>query len=110
MASRTIKLVQGDANIAVEFTLTDKESGDAIDVSASTVTLYYRKSDESALRATVVCTFSSDGSDGRCIATLPEACMEDEGAYQGEVEILTGSQKQTMFDLLNFTVREQLQV
>jgi hypothetical protein len=111
MSRQTIHLVQGDQNIDVDITLTDKANDNApIDVSASTVRLFYRKLGADALTATVVCTQPNGGTDGLVRATLPAACMVDVDVYEGEFEIETGSKKQTVYDKLKFKVREQLEV
>lgn len=111
MSRDTILLVQGDQNIDIDITLTDKSNGDApIDVSASTVRLFYRELGADELTATVVCTMPNGGTDGLVRATLPAACMAEAGVYEGEFEIETGSKKQTVYDKQKFKVREQIEV
>lgn len=106
--SDTVKLVQGDADVDIEVTLTDQSDGSAIDISAADVLLFYRKVGASALTATVVCT--KPGAIGKVIATLPAVCMAESGAYVGEFQLTTGSKIQTVNQKQKFRVREQLEV
>lgn len=112
MAARnTILLVQGDANVDIDVTLTDKSNGDAaIDLTSSDVVLYYRAADGTTLTATIACTKPSGGSDGLVRATLPAACMSVSGPYEGEFEVTTGSKVQTVYDIQKFKVRDQIEV
>ncbi len=109
--SDRILLVQGDVDVDIDITLTDKSNDDAaIDVTSSTVVLFYRAVGADALTATVTCSKPNGGGDGLVRATLPAACMADVGAYEGEFEIQTGSKKQTVYQKQKFQVREQLEV
>lgn len=109
--SGSILLVQGDANVEIDITLTDRSNNDAaINVSASTVRLYYKEIGADELTATVVCTLIGDGTDGGVRATLPAVCMEEAGSYEGEFEITTGSKVQTVYDKQKFKVRAQVEV
>lgn len=108
--SDTIKLVQGDFGHKLALTLTDPTTGAVINVSGTTVRLFFRKSDGTSLTATVVATFPTGGADGKVEFTWPNGALAAPGRYVGEVEIDTGTKKQTVFDLLKFKVRPQKEV
>jgi hypothetical protein len=111
MAMPAILLVEGDADIDIDITLTDKSNGDApIDVSSSVVRLYYIEQGGTALVATVVCTAPNGGADGLVRARLPAACMANPGLFEGEFEVTTGTQVQTVYDIQKFKVRDQREV
>jgi hypothetical protein len=106
-----IKLVQGDTAPDIDITLTDEDTGAAINVSngGDVVKLYFRKVGETTLEATITATKPNGGADGLVRFTWPSTALEDEGAYQGEIEItFSTGKKQTMYDILKFKVREQI--
>ena len=106
--AKTIKVVQGDANLAFTATITDDETGDPVDLSASTVRLYYREVGGSGTPITVNCTLPGGGTDGVVGATLPASCFVNAGSFEAEVEVTTGSQVKTVPKKQLFEVREQI--
>jgi len=103
-----VELVQGDQNVDVDFTVTDKNTGLAVNLSGSTVKLYYRKIGDTALTATVIGTLPGGGSDGKVRAALTAACMLNAGRYEGELEITIGTKIQTVRKKAKFDVRAQI--
>ena len=103
-----IKAVQGDANVLYTATLTLKGSGDPVDVSSSTVRLYYRKVGAAATIATVVGTKPNGGADGVVEFVLPDECFEQSGRYEAEIEVTTGAQVLTARKIITFDVRKQV--
>lgn len=106
--SDTVELVQGDQNVDVDFTITDKNTGLAVNLTGATVKLYYRKIGDTALTATVNCTLPGGGSDGKVRAALTAACMVTAGRYEGELETTIGSKIQTVRKKAKFDVRAQI--
>jgi hypothetical protein len=107
--STQIKLVQGDNRPNVKLTLTNAD-GSVLDVSAATaIVVYFRKAGAAATLATLACTKTNGGADGVIQFKFPGTTLNVEpGAYEGEVEItFSDGDKQTVYDLLKFTVRAQ---
>lgn len=105
-----ILLVQGDEGHSIEVVVED-DAGAAVDVSGATqVVLYFKKQGASALTATIVGAFSTDGTDGKVRFTWPAGALADDGKYEGEIEVQTLTKIQTVYPILKFKVRAQLQV
>lgn len=107
-----IKLVSGDFGHKLTVTLTDPGTGAVIDLTGSTVRLFFRQEGAGTLAATVVGTFpNGTGSDGKVDFTWPTPTVLATGEYEGEVEIAVGaSKKQTVYEKLKFKVRAQVEV
>jgi hypothetical protein len=102
-----IKLVQGDnlPNIEVLLTTADEVP---VDVSSATVVVYFRQAGELLVIATLPCTYKTDGVDGRILFNFPGDTLDIEpGAYEGEIELDFAGEKQTVYDVLKFSVRAQ---
>lgn len=116
--SHVHKVVQGDTLPVIYLTLRDAATGErndpdswaAIDVSAATaIVMYFRKVGSKTLLSTITVSTVTDGTDGRCYFTWPTGALAvDPGLYEGEIELTFGSDKQTIYELLKFKVREQL--
>lgn len=104
-----IKLVKDDNLPEITLTLTDTNTGNAIDLSASTtsVNVYFRAVGSTNVLATLSCSKVSGGSDGKVKFYFPNSTLNvDAGPYEGEIEINFNGQKQTVYDVLKFKVRE----
>lgn len=105
-----IKLVQGDNLPIVTLTLTDAQTGNAIDLSASTTTVVVklRSATGTSILSTLACTKTNGGADGVVSFSFPSTTLSiPAGQYQGEIEMSFNGQILTVFDLLQFTVRAQ---
>jgi len=104
-----IKLVQGDTKPALVCTITDENTGAAINLTGATVRLKFRLAGAETLTATVTGSVT-DGAAGQCAfypASAPEMLQGEPGDYEGEIEItFADSTVQTVYDLLKFRVRE----
>lgn len=104
-----IKLVQGDTKPALVCTITDENTGAAINLTGATVRLKFRLAGADTLTATVTGSVT-DGAAGQCAfypASAPEMLQGEPGDYEGEIEItFADSTVQTVYDLLKFRVRE----
>lgn len=108
--STNIKLVQGDNLPEVTLTLTDAQTGDAIDVSASTTTVVVklRAQNGTTVLSTLTCTKPNGGADGVVMFYFPGTTLDiAPGQYQGEIEISFNGQILTIYDLLQFTLRAE---
>lgn len=104
-----IKLVQSDNLPEITLTLTDNNTGNPIDLSVATTTVnvYFRAVGESTVLATLPCSKVNGGADGKVKFYFVGSTLNVEaGAYEGEIEISFNGQKQTVYDLLKFKVRE----
>jgi len=104
-----IRLVQGDTRPALVCNITDDTTGEAMNLSGSTVRLKFRAAGATSLTTTVQGVVT-DGNNGVCVfypATAPAMLQGDPGDYEGEIEItFADGQVQTVYDLLKFKVRE----
>lgn len=104
-----IKLVQGDNLPDITLTLTDRSTGNPIDLSAAstTVVVKLRASGSTTLLATLPCT-KVDPANGVVKFGFPGTTLNvTPGQYVGEIEMNFGGQILTVFDLLNFYIRQQ---
>lgn len=103
----TIKIVQNDTLPEVTLTLTDKQTGEPIDLSASTtsVMVKFRKVGTTSPVTELSCV-KVDAGNGVVRFSFPAPTLDVEpGNYQGEIVIDFNGQILTVFDLLQFTLR-----
>lgn len=121
-----IKLVQGDTRPALVVDILDCETWDPIDVSAASTTVtmkFFATGTDTVLTTitaaklpgqllpdgTVDATVTTPGQGGRVVFNWPAGALNvDPGYYDGEVEVNFGSETQTLYDRLKFTVRDQI--
>lgn len=105
-----IKLVQGDNLPEVTLTLTDRQTGDALDLSAATTTIVVklRSATGTTVLSTLTCSKPNGGADGVVKFYFPANTLDiPAGNYQGEIEINYNGQYLTVFDLLQFVLRAE---
>lgn len=103
----TIKIVQNDNLPEVTLTLTDRNTGDPIDLSAATTTVVVklRALGGTTVLSTLACS-KVDPANGVVRFGFPGDTLDiPAGQYQGEIQISFNGQILTPFDLLNFTLR-----
>lgn len=104
-----IKLVQGDTRPALVCTITDENTGNAIDITSCTCRLKFREVGATTLTATLTGTITN-GSAGQVTfywASDPTSLAGDPGDYEGEIEIqFADGQIQTVYDTLKFKLRQ----
>lgn len=107
--SDVIKLVQGDNRPEITITVTDESTGNVVSLAGATEAMRFRKKGTETVLATLVGTHVTDGTDGRTRFSFTGSALDVEaGLYEGEVEItFAGGDKQTIYDTLQFRVREQ---
>ena len=102
-----IKLVQGDNLPYIKMTLTNPD-GTAVDVSSATVTVKFRAVNTTTVLSTIPCYNVNGGTDGVVMFNFPNSTLNvDPGQYEGEVEINFAGLHQTVYNVLNFLVRQQ---
>ena len=108
--SDVIKLVQGDTLPEIFLTLTNETTGAAINVSGASVSIAvkFRLAGATTTLSTIPCT-KTDAANGIVSFDFGngELVGIDPGMYEGEIAVTTGSDVQTVYDLLRFRVREQ---
>lgn len=103
----TIKLVRDDTGPQLRLTLTDSLTGNAVDLTGATVTLHLRAVDTTTVLVSRDATITSPLTGVAIIAWQATDLDLDAGEYEGEVEtVLASGLRETIFDLLQFTVRE----
>lgn len=109
MANR-INLVTGDNLPVITLTFTDLSNNAIIDLSdpGVTVRVHFRATGATEVIATIPCAIVGDGKDGRVSFSFGNTLADiTPGKYEGEVEIDYDGQIQTVYEPLQFTVREQ---
>lgn len=104
-----IKLVKGDELPQITLTLTDDVSGSAVDLSASTtsVSIKFKLRGTSTTLSTINTSKLTDGSDGKVYFNFAGGVLDvDPGEYEGEIVIDFNNSLQTVYDTLNFRVRD----
>ena len=107
--SDIIRTVVGDELPTVTLTLTDESSGSAIDLSASTtvVTVKFHVKGATTVLSTIACGKVGDGSGGQVTFTFAGGVLDvAAGAYEGDIVVDYNSSLQTVYDTLQFRVRE----
>lgn len=104
-----INLVQGDNRpfIKLTFTLPD---GSPIDLSdpTTTVVVYFKSAEADEVLATLNASKVDGGSTGVVMFSFTGTALEVKpGMYEGEVEIRFGNEIQTIYEPLQFYVREK---
>jgi len=104
-----IRLVQGDTRPALVCTITDDNTGAPVSLSGATCRLKFREQGSTTIKATFTGTVT-DATNGVVEfywASDPTSLDGPQGNYQGEIEItFSDGQIQTVFDVLNFYLRE----
>jgi hypothetical protein len=104
-----IKLVQGDTRPEMEITIYDGLTGNAIDITGSTVRLKFRELGSEIVRSTLVGSnvYPQEGVVVFSWADDPNALDGEPGPYEAEIEItFPDNSIQTVYDPLKFYVRE----
>ena len=104
----TIKLVRNDTGPQLRLTLTDSLTGSAVDLTGATVTLHFRAIDTTTVLVSRNATIIIPATNGIAVVVWQGTDLDlAAGEYEGEVEtVLASGLRETIFDLLQFTVRE----
>lgn len=108
MADR-VKLVQGDTGPQLKLTLTDEETGEAIDLTGATATMKFRAVGSTTTLFTRSGFINSQTAiDGIVVFIWQTGDLDiDEGSYEAEIEIIfDGGMRQTVYKLLSFYLRQ----
>lgn len=104
----TIRLVRDDTGPQLRLTFTDQVTGEAVDLSGGTVTLYMRAVNTTTVLVTRQAVVQAPATAGIAVIAWQVGDLNlPAGDYEGEVEVLLSSGlRETQFDLLQFTIRE----
>lgn len=105
----TIKLVKGDELPQITLTLTDDVANAVLDLSAAStvVTIKFRLRGGTTTLSTISTSKLTDGSDGKVFFNFANNILDvDPGEYEGEIVISYAGTIQTVYDTLNFRVRD----
>ncbi len=106
MATR-IRLVQGDNRPYIRLTLRQPD-GAVMDLQDASVVVHFQRAGEAAVLSTLVCAKLDGGVAGQVSFNFPGQTLNvAPGAYEGEIEIDFEGEKQTVYEVLKFTVRPQ---
>ena len=104
-----IRLVKGNSKPDIIVTLTDDNTGSAIDLSAgtTTVTIKFRKQNTTTVLSTISTSKVGGGTTGQVQFDFSGGILNvDAGMYEGEVNIDFNGSIQTVYDLVKFRVRD----
>jgi hypothetical protein len=122
--SEKIKLVRNDTRPVIVVAITDKRTGEPMDLSSATVLFKFRAVGSDTLKATISCTLlpGYEDEDGTVVETAPynalgrggrlyipwtPTALDTAGEFEGELEATFGDGGiQTIYDTMQFTVRE----
>ena len=103
----TIKLVRNDTGPQLRLTLTDSLTGSVVDLTGATVTLHLRAIDTTTVLVSRNATITAPLTGVAVVIWQATDLDLAAGEYEGEVEtVLASGLRETIFDLLQFTVRE----
>lgn len=103
-----IRLVQGDTRPQIRITLTDENTGAALDITGATCRMKFRAAGGTAVLDTLVGTVTEGPAGVVVFIWNPTSLNVDPGDYEGEIEVTfpAGAGVQTVYELLKFKVRE----
>lgn len=104
-----IKLVRGDTKPQIRLTLTNDETGAAINLTGATVTLHFRAFETDALLFSRLAYVNPEyATAGIAYIDWEEGDLDrDGGLYEGELEIVfADGSRETLYDVLKFRLRE----
>lgn len=104
---KMIYLVQGDTGPQLKFTITETDSGTAIDLTGGSVTMHFRAAGTTTVLFSRAATLT-DPSNGEAVLTFQSTDLDrNPGSYEAEVEVVLASGlRQTIYETLAFTLRE----
>lgn len=101
------KFVSGDTSPQMQVTLT-REDGSAVDLTGATVYLHIRAKGSPTLTKTKTATISN-ALNGVIIVVWAEGDLDlAAGAYEAEIEVVTDTYRESVFDLLQLQIRDDV--
>lgn len=106
MATR-YKFVRNDTSPQLKVTLA-REDGSAVDITGAQVFLYIRQIGETTITLSKAMTVT-DGANGVAIAAWSSTDLTmDAGLYEGEIEVITSTYRETVYDLIRIDIRDDI--
>jgi hypothetical protein len=101
------KFVSGDTSPQISVTLT-RESGEVVDLTGATVYLHIRAKGAPTVTLTKTATITNP-TDGVFVVAWVEGDLDlAAGAYDGEIEVVTDTYRETVYDLLAIHIRDDV--
>ena len=101
------KFVSGDTSPQLSVTLT-RDDGSVVDLTGATVYLHIRAKGATEITATKTTTIS-DAENGTFIVVWLEGDLDlAAGAYQAEIEVVTDNSRETVYELLELHIRDDI--
>lgn len=104
----TIRLVQGDTGPQLQLEFIDTYTGNPTNLQGATVTLHFRAVNTTTTLFSRNALVISPASNGVAILVWANGDLnQPAGDYEGEIEVLLANGiRETQFDPLQFTIRE----
>ena len=99
--AQTFKYVQADTGPQIRVSLTEEDSGDAVDLTGATVTLHFRAAGEDQVLFSRLLYVNPDTAEnGVAVLQWEVGDLDVEaGAYEGEIEVVRASGlRETLYD------------
>ena len=101
------KFVSGDTSPQIEVTLT-REDGTAVDLTDATVYLHIRAKGSPTVTLTKTANVT-DATGGVLVVVWASGDLDlAAGAYDAEIEVVTNTYRETVFDLLQLQIRDDI--
>lgn len=101
------KFVSGDTSPQISVTLT-RESGDVVDLTGATVYLHIRAKGAPTVALTKTASVTNP-TDGVFAVVWVEGDLDlAAGAYDAEIEVVTDTYRETVYDLLAIQIRDDI--
>lgn len=109
--AEVIKFVHGDTAPQLKLTISDSVTGTTVNLTTYTVTVYIRPvgSTSAPIRTKIATKSDQSTSPGQCIISWEVDDLKlATGSYEAEVELVSSSSRETIYDLLTFYVRGEI--
>lgn len=104
--SDKIKLVQGDTRPSIQVTLTDENTGAAINITGATVKMFFRAVGDTGILDTLDGVITNPTGGVVVFSWNSNTLATADGQYEGEVQITFSDYTiQTAYTVLKFIVR-----
>lgn len=101
------KFVSGDTSPQIEVTLT-RESGDVVNLTGATVYLHIRAKGATSVTLTKTATVTNP-TGGVFVVSWDDGDLNlSAGAYDAEIEVVTDTYRETVYDLLQIQIRDDI--
>ena len=105
---KKFKFVCGDTSPQIGLTLTREDSGEPIDLTGATVNFHVKAIGATDVTLTKQCVIT-DAAAGQCTVAWTTGDLNlPEGEYNAEVEVVTDTYRETVFELIRLQLRDDI--